>query len=148
MKIIALLTISTLAFTSCATDTGDAAKDRRGRVTNAVLKEVFTAALSFGAAEGRAYLSGQNGQDAAAGAFEAAGQSFLSSSTFDHIVAAYAGPQVAKVAAQQFAKANPQTPGDRAMVANTIGAAFQQVANLTNPPLSGPPSTIILDNNP
>jgi len=129
-----VLTVALLFAPACATDTGNPSKDRAGRVTNAALKDIFLAALSFGASEGQSYLEGKNGQDAASAAFIAAGKGLISSGTFNDIVTAYAGPEVGQVAAAQFAKANPQTPADSAKVANTIGAAFQQAANQNNPP--------------
>lgn len=129
----AILTLVCLIF-GCATDSGDAAKDRRGRVTNAVLKTIFVAALNFGVSEGQSYLEGQNGQDAAHAAFLAADKGLISSSTINDLVTAYAGPQVGQVAAQQFTAANPQTPAESKAVANTIGAAFQEAANQNNPP--------------
>lgn len=112
----------------CATDTPDAAANRRGRVTNAVAGEVFNAVLNFGLSEGRQYLTGQNGQDAAAGAFDAAA-GLISSESIGRIVAAYAGPEVATIAQTQFDAADPKTPGDKVLIANTIGAALQLAAN-------------------
>lgn len=140
MKFLLSLVLSAaLLFSpSCATDTGNPSKDRAGRVTNAVLKNVFIAALNFGMSEGQSYIEGQNGQDAAHAAFLAADRGLISSTTLNDIVTAYAGPQVGAVAAQQFAAANPKTPADAKAVANTIGAAFQQAANQSNPPSTAP----------
>lgn len=123
-----LLACCALALAGCATNTGDASADRRGRVTNAIGKEVFNAVLSFGLGQGRAYMTGQNGQDAAAGAFEAA-VSVVSSDSLKRIVDAYAGPEVAAVAAAQFDKAAPQTLQEKSWVANVIGAGLQLAAN-------------------
>lgn len=126
MRAILLLAV---ALAGCATDTGNEANDRRGRVTNAVLEETFMSVLNFGLAEGASYVSGRNGQDAAQAAFAAAQSGILSSGGIQHIVSAAAGPKVATVAAQSFAQANPQTPADAAKVADTIGAALQQANN-------------------
>lgn len=113
----------------CATDSGNVSADRRGRITNAVLEETFNSVLSFGLNRGAVYISGQNGQDAAQAAFQAAQAGILSSGGIQHIVAAAAGPVVAQKAAASFAIANPQTPVDAVLVSNTIGAALQQAAN-------------------
>jgi len=128
MKTLASLLLCAALLTGCATTTGNVSTDARGRVTNAVAKEVFNAVLSFAMNEGVSYMTGQNGQDAAAGAFQAA-TGLVSSASIGRIVDAYAGPQVGIVAQQQFAAANPQTPADKALIANVIGAALQQAAN-------------------
>lgn len=113
----------------CATDTGDPKVDRRGRITNAVLEETFNSVLAFGLHEGAAYVSGQNGQDAAAAAFQAAQSGILSSHGIEHIVKAAAGPTVANEAASAFAAAAPASPAEATLVSNTIGAALQIAAN-------------------
>lgn len=126
MKTLILTLIFIVTFTAgCATDTGDPVKDRRGRVVNELGKQVFNAVLSWGTTQGVDALTGRNGQDAAAGAFEAARSSF----DIGRIVDAYAGPQVAAVVAQQMAVANPQTPKEKTFFANVIGAALQLAAN-------------------
>lgn len=119
---------SLLLLCSCATDTGDASVDRRGRVTNAIGKELFNVVLNFGLTQGRDLLTGQNGQDAAAGAFEAA-KGLVTSDSISRVMTAYAGPQIAAVAQAQFDKAAPVTPKERSFTANVIGAALQLAAN-------------------
>lgn len=117
----------------CATDTGDPKKDRQGRVTNAVLQDVFNIALQGAMSAGAAALQGQNGQDAANAAFESAALSGGVNLIGDAITA-YAGPQakpIAVAAQKAVALASPQTPADKAAVLNTIGAAIQQAANQT-----------------
>lgn len=130
MRTIPFLSLLFAAYliTGCQTDTGDAGKDRAGRVTNAVLTQVFNSALNYGLTEGQQYLTGQNGQDAAAGAFTAAA-GLVSSDAIASYVKAYAGPQLGGVTNALVQQANPQTPSDTALVANTIGAAFQLAAN-------------------
>lgn len=128
--LVLLLFVVASLFAGCATNTGVPWKDRLGRVSNAAGEELFNSVLSFGLSEGRNLLTGQNGQDAAAGAFQAASGGLISSGAFEHYMSAWAGPQVAAVAAEQFAKANPQTPAQSAKVANTIGAALQLAANM------------------
>lgn len=113
----------------CATDTGDPAKDRRGRVTNAVATEAAKVAWSFLLTSGENYLAGRNGQDAAKAAFGAAIQSYDGAAGLSNIIRAAAGPQAAQVAHAAYVAADPQTPAQKIAVANSIGAAFQQVAN-------------------
>lgn len=130
--LLTIALIPALLLCSCATNTGDPAKDKRGRITNAVGTEVFNAVLSFGLNEGASLIAGQNGQDASAAAFSAAkqaGAGLISSATFQHIMAAAAGPQVASVATQQLQAAKPQTAAQQAYVINTIGAALQSSNN-------------------
>lgn len=118
-------------FVGCNTDTGNLVKDRNGRVTNAVLKDVFNTVLQAGLSYGTASLSGQNGQDAAEAAFISAGESNGVNMIGD-IMTAYAGPQVAPItnaALSALKQANPQTPAEKAAVLNTIGAAIQTAAN-------------------
>lgn len=125
---LAIAAILAALLSGCATNTGDASVDRRGRVTNAVAKEVFNAVLHFGLNEGRSLMAGQNGQDAAAAAFDAA-TGIVSSDSLQRVLEAYAGPQVAVVAAEQFDKADPKTPAEKSFIANVIGAGFQLAAN-------------------
>lgn len=128
---IALLLAVALLLSACATNTGNVSADTRGRVTNAVLKDVFNTVVSAGIQYGVSSLTGQNGQDAAEAAFLSAGQA-NGVSAFRDIEAAYAGPQikpVVDVALDAIAKANPQSAADRVLVLNTVGAAIQSVAN-------------------
>lgn len=130
MKIIAAI-LALCLLSGCATNTGDAAKDQRGRVTNAVLAEVFNAVVRAGVSAGGSALAGRNGQDAAHAAFIAAAQ-INGTEVLDRILVAYAGPQVqpvADAAMAQIAKVNPRTASDKVAVLNTIGAAIQSVAN-------------------
>lgn len=133
MKKIPLTTFALIAsalfFAGCSTNTGDATADRRGRVTNAVLEETFNSVLAFGLNQGASLIAGQNGQDAAHAIFTAANQGVLSSGGINHIVSAWAGPEVGSVVAAKMQEANPQTPADKVLVANTIGAAIQIAAN-------------------
>lgn len=123
-----LLTIACLAFAGCATDTGDPKKDARGRAWNEAGKQAFNAVLNFGLSEGTQYLAGRNGQDAAAGAFEAA-KSATSSFNIGAIVSAYAGPEVGAVAEEQMIVAKPANGAQAKQLANIIGAALQLRAN-------------------
>lgn len=125
MKKIIIIAVLCLATFGCATDTGDAKKDARGRATNEAGKQVFNALLSWGMNQGVAYMTGQNGQDAAAGAFEAAKGNI----DIGKIVSAYAGPEVASQVTTQIASANPQTPAQKSYFANVAGAALQLAAN-------------------
>lgn len=128
-SILALLVVT--FFCGCATDTGDPGKDRRGRVTNAVAAEAAKVAWSFLLNSGESYLRGRNGQDAASAAFGAAVQSYDGAAGLSSIIRAAAGPQAARVAEAAYLAADPRTPAEKAAVANTVGAAFQQVANAT-----------------
>lgn len=138
MKIIACFAIASLtlmlgAFPSCSTDTGDAQKDKKARITNAVLEEVFNAVVKVGVSAGASALSGQNGQDVSAAVFQSA-STINFGAAIAHVMHEASDPNVnvapvAKVAAEQFLAANPQTPAEKALVANTIGAALQHVAN-------------------
>lgn len=124
-----LLTVAlSLAFAGCATDTGDPGKDARARAFNEAGKQVFNAVLNFGLNEGAGYLSGRNGQDAAAGAFEAA-KSSMASFNIGDIVSAYAGPEVGAVAHEQMMAAKPANGKEAKFFANVIGAALQLGAN-------------------
>jgi hypothetical protein len=128
MKSRIILTLTALLIFGCATDTGDPKKDARGRATNEVGKQVFNALLSWGLNEGVAQMTGQNGQDAAAGAFGAA-KSVAGGINISNIMRAYAGPEVAAKVDEQLAIANPQTPQQRSYFANVAGAALQLAAN-------------------
>lgn len=130
MKYLILLLVCA-TFVSCKTDTGDAKKDTAGRVTNAALSEVFNSVLQAGLQYGTQSLTGQNGQDAAKSIFENVAV-INGPEAIEHIMQAYAGPEVApiaEVASSQLAKINPQTDADRVLIIQTIGAAVQQVAN-------------------
>lgn len=125
---ILITIILCLSFSGCATDTGDAKKDARGRATNEVGKQVFNALLSWGLNEGVSQMTGQNGQDAAAAAFGAA-KSVAGGINISNIMRAYAGPEVAAKVDEQLAVANPQTPAEKSYFANVAGAALQLAAN-------------------
>jgi hypothetical protein len=129
LAICALIGLALAVLPGCATDTGNASKDRAGRVTNAIGEELFNSILAFGLGEGRAYLTGQNGQDAAAAAFQAASSGILSTGGIQRIVSAYAGPEVANVVAEKFAAVAPATPAQAAITSNIIGSALQTAAN-------------------
>lgn len=125
---LSLAAAALVCVAGCATDTGNPSADRRGRVTNAIGQEVFNAVLRFGLNQGSALLTGQNGQDAAKGAFQAAA-GLVSSDSVRRVIAAYAGPEVAAVAQAAYDKAAPASQPERAYIVNTIGAALQQAAN-------------------
>ena len=96
-----------------------------------MLGEVFNAVVQVGLAEGASALEGRNGQDAAQAAFDAVGKIDFAGG-IKRVITAAAGPDaapVARAAAAAYAKADPQTPQDRAAVINTIGAAIQTAAN-------------------
>lgn len=124
-----LICLIPLLFASCATDTGNVRHDRAARITNEVGKQVFSAIVSYGLNRGQRYLTGQNGQDAAEGAFEAAKQSALTSIDLGRIIDAYAGPEVATIAQIEFEDAAPRTPAEKSYIANVIGAGLQLAAN-------------------
>lgn len=127
MKTLSLVLIAaTLIFTGCATNTGDPAKDARGRVTNEVGKQLFNAVLNFGLGQGAEYLSGRNGQDAAAGAFAAASQGL----DIGKVIDAAAGSQVADAATKAYADAKARAPqASPSFLKNVIGAGLQLAAN-------------------
>lgn len=122
-----ILSLTLIAFlTGCATNTGDPAKDARGRATNEVGKQLFTAMLSFGLEQGRQAMTGRNGQDAAAGAFEAASQGL----DIGKVIDAAAGSQVADAAATAYADAKARAPqASPSWLKNVIGAGLQLAAN-------------------
>lgn len=134
MRTIAFIAAALLILmTSCSTDTGDPQKDRQGRITNAVLEEAFNAVLKVGVSSGVSALSGQNGQNVSAAVFQSA-SNINFGAAIAHVMNAASDPRVnvapvARVAAEQFLAANPQTKSERTLVANTIGAALQQAAN-------------------
>lgn len=115
----------------CATNTGNAATDQRGRVTNAIGAEAAKVVWNFALNSGTSYLQGQNGQAAASAAFTAAKtiQSYDGAMGFANIIRAAAGPQVAQAAQQAYVAANPQTPEQKVFVANSICGALQNAAN-------------------
>lgn len=127
-KYILILSLASLALSGCATDTGDAKKDARGRAINETGKQVFNAIVKFGLSEGSQYLAGRNGQDAAAGAFEAA-KGATSSFNIGDIITAYAGPEIGDVAHEQMIVAKPANAIEAKYIANVIGAGLQLVAN-------------------
>lgn len=122
------LIVCVFALSGCATNTGDPKKDARGRAWNEAGKQAFNAVLNFGLSEGSQYLAGRNGQDAAAGAFEAA-KSATSSFNIGAIVSAYAGPEIGAVAEEQMIVAKPANGAQAKQLANIIGAALQLRAN-------------------
>ncbi len=123
-----LLVLALFCLTSCATTGPDTAANARGRVVNELGKQVFNALLSWGLNEGVSQMTGQNGQDAAAGAFGAA-KSVAAGINISNIMRAYAGPEVAAKVDEQLAIVNPQTPKERSYFANVAGAAMQLAAN-------------------
>lgn len=115
----------------CATDTGDARRNQRGRITNAVLEEAFNAALKVGLSAGEGAVNGWAIQNGASAIFDNPQVSIDGGAALEHIILAAAGPEakpLAKAAAVQFDKANPKTPAEKAAVANTIGAGLQHAA--------------------
>lgn len=131
VRVVAIGLVFAMLFTGCSTNTGDAKKDTTGRVTNAVATEVFNAVLKAGMQYGTQALTGTNGQDAAKSIFENVAE-IQGPSAIEHIMQAYAGPQVspvAQAAAAEFQRVNPQTPDEKSLILNTIGAAVQQAAN-------------------
>lgn len=119
------------AATGCETMSGNATKDRRGRITNAVASEAFSAVLKIGLGVGLNALEGRNGQDAAGAVFASATQ-IDGGAALARVLKAAAGPEIApiaNVAARQFDAAKPQTAAERKFLADTIGAAIQASAN-------------------
>lgn len=126
--LLAVVLVTSLLAGGCATNTGDPKKDARGRAWNEAGKQAFNAVLNFGLSEGSQYLAGRNGQDAAAGAFEA-GKSAMGSFNIGDIVSAYAGPEVGAVAQEQMIVSKPANATQAKQMANIIGAALQLRAN-------------------
>lgn len=125
-----------LLLQGCATMSGDPAADRRGRITNALGREVFSAVLQVGLGLGTNALAGRNGQDAAQAVFESAGR-IDGGAALERVLLAAAGPKVAPLAdaaAAELERANPQTAAERRLIVNTIGAAIQTAANIQAKP--------------
>jgi hypothetical protein len=120
-----------LLLTGCATDTGDPAKDRRGRITNAVATEAATVAWDFILISGENFLKGKGGPDAASAAFAAAKDTVVMYDAGAGIrrIREAAGPKVATAAAAALKTANPQNPAQVQAAFNSVGAAFQASAN-------------------
>jgi len=123
----ATLLISSAFLPGCATNTGDEAADRRGRITNAIAQGVFTQIANFAAAK----ADSSSNQDAAMAAFiSAKGVSSLAQTVRDIKVAA--GPQVAAVVREQAINALPPnpTPQESSFIKDVVGSALLHASQL------------------
>ncbi len=130
---------------ACATDTGDPAKDRRGRVTNAVLQEVGTAAFRIALdsltqdADSR-HVAGEKtnfAHSAAAGLWKESAN-IVNSGSLVRVVNAWGGhelPTVAAGLAREYARVAPQTPAERAAVIDRMASGLSTAAVFTTPEL-------------
>lgn len=118
----------------CATDTGNEKTDKRGRITNAVLEELFSAATKIAISSAASAVDGYALQHGATALFTQAEApaSIDGGAAIAHVIAAAAGPAartpVANPLGTLYAKASPQTPADKKLVINTIAAGLQQGA--------------------
>lgn len=134
-----LVLIIVLLVTGCATNTGDETKDRRGRVTNAVLENIAKAvgqvALSTLTNAATQQLNGNKvdlAQAASEGLWKNAG-TIVDSNSLTNVINAWSGgaiKPVAAVAAQKFEEAKPVTPAEKAAVVNTIAASISKAAEV------------------
>lgn len=130
--IIAIIAITAL-LSSCATDTGDVTKDRRDRVTNAILsavgKAVASAAVSTLTNAATQQMNGSKvdlAQAASQGLWTNVG-SIANSDSLEKVINAWSGgaiKPIAAVAAQKFNEAHPVTPEDKKQVVATIANAI------------------------
>lgn len=133
MKSLILVIVAAISLIGCATDTGDAAKDRRGRVTNAVLESIASAvgkvAISTLTNAATQQMSGGK-VDLASAASQGLwtnATSIVDSNTVAKIVNAWSDDSikpVAAIAAQKFAEVNPQTPAEKVAVVNAIATGI------------------------
>lgn len=132
MKI--LLLILPLILIGCSTNTGDPAKDRKERITNAVLEEVSSAAVKIALSAGEGAVNGWAIQNGASAIFATAQNpiSIDGGAAVAHIISAAAGPAtavpLANRAGELYASAAPITAADKALVLNTIAAGLQKGA--------------------
>ena len=126
-----------LLIPGCATNTGNAKRDRAGRVTNAVLADVGDAVVSYATAT-LVQMVEQSADGKSIDMASAASQGLYTSAPginvaddVSRVIDAWSGhtlPGVSAQAAQSFALADPQTPSDKAAIVNTIAASLSQAA--------------------
>lgn len=120
----------------CATDTGNPAKDRRGRVTNAVLADIAKAVGAAAFSElSKGFADTDHADSAAAGLWTEglyqAGTSLVNSNTLRDLINAYSGHDLsatAAVAATAFRDAAPFTITDQKAIVATIAQAISTAA--------------------
>lgn len=122
---------------ACATDTGDPAKDRRGRVTNAALESaaIFAGKVVFASVQNAA-SQWQAGQDidyahAASAGLYANLDSIFSSADVNRIVTAYTGPALPGMGPMLAAKYDALAPGtaaDRRAVVAALATGVSSAA--------------------
>ena len=135
---LTVIVISCL-FTGCLnTQTGNATTDRRHRIENAAGTVAAQVVWDFALDRAGAFVSGDKGQTAAQAAFRAVSK-VDSAAALQSIVAAAAGPKLGAVAGEAYTTANPQTPAERTVVINSIGAALQTASNSGSGVFDGKP---------
>lgn len=137
LLLIAALTLATQILPSCSTSTGDAAKDRAGRVTNATLQSAadFTGrvALATLTSAAQSAAGGQKidlAHSAAAGLWSQS-TSIASSADVQRVVSAWSGDQLGTVAdasAAAYRQADPRTAPERTAVVNALAGALSTAA--------------------
>lgn len=131
--LVALLVISALLVSGCATTSGNAAADARGRATNAALGEAarvlgsIAVSTLFNAAKQEASGGKVDFASAASAGLWSNAGTIVSSGAVERIVEAYSGgklPKTAEIAGDVFVSAS----GSNAAAANAIAAVISSAA--------------------
>lgn len=137
LLLVAGLTLAAHLLPSCSTTTGDASKDRAGRVTNAVLETTgaFVGRVALATLTNAAETYANGGKidmaHAAADGLWTQAPTIVSSADVQKIVNAWSGNQldtVAAASAAAYRQAAPQTPAERTAVVNTIAGSLSNAA--------------------
>lgn len=137
MKHLLCAAVALVSFAGCATDTGDIAKDARGRATNAALLRVKDYALQVALTSlGEMAAEKFNGEKVdfahsiAEGLWRNSG-SIANVDTLRSVVKAYGGEEMEALAGplgRVFTAANAASAADRVKVVNSLAAGVSEAA--------------------